>query len=223
MSGNVIQGDDCVKIFIPEGGTRPRKGRPSDAGYDICPRAIVERTGFDSDVPYLAATVFDFISWPDDPMLDDSILEMPAHRPRRKDRLKESTELGTTAKRELIYRLQPGEIVSVGIGIVTEMSGGMHYQILPRSSLSQKYNIELLSPPHVIDANFRGEPRVQLRNNNRDRAIWLTPRHKIAQIIFSVRNPTIIFVDSYEELAPSAERGVAGLGSSGMTIDSPSR
>lgn len=117
------------------------------------------------------------------------------------------------------YQLKPGRSILVGIGCVFEMPPYMGCLMIARSGQTTKTQPlplwEVVNSPSFIDADFRGEAAVHIRNISRQ-TMTITAGMKIAQILFTPTFiPQFVMVNSLSELSPTA-RGGNGLGSTGM-------
>lgn len=83
-------------------------------------------------------------------------------------------------------------------------------QIRPRSGLAAKYGITVLNSPSTIDADYRGEMRVNLINHGQDDFV-VNVGDRIAQGVcaFIIRPPSIS--------VKNVTRGVHGFGSTGIS------
>lgn len=119
------------------------------------------------------------------------------------------------------FSLYPGETKAVPLGFSTQMPSGIHGRIESRSGLALRGLVVLTG---VIDADYRGEWHVILRNLNMRPEIPIVggsgpgkpfefaAGDKIAQVVF---RPT---VDVHFEVADAlsrSERGAGGFGSTG--------
>jgi len=107
--------------------------------------------------------------------------------------------------------LSPGEIRSVGTGLVLELPSGLECQVRPRSGLAAKHGITLPNSPGTIDPDYRGELRVLLQNGGRE-PVWIRRGERIAQLVFArFESPRVVEVDRLSR----TERGEGGFGSTG--------
>lgn len=83
--------------------------------------------------------------------------------------------------------------------------------ILPRSGLASK-GIVVANSPGLVDADYRGEIKVALRNTT-DRQWVVAQGDRVAQCVFL--DTLIPNVEYVSELPPST-RGVGGFGSTGV-------
>ena len=107
--------------------------------------------------------------------------------------------------------IPPGEHRVVPTGIAIALPDGIAGLVTPRSGLAAQHGITLVNTPGLIDPNYRGEIKVILRNEGRER-FAVEPGDRIAQLLlvpFSA--PPIRIVSALT----STERGSAGFGSSG--------
>lgn len=184
-----------IKIHVLSGGVMPERKSSGAIGYDVAIRAVVSQTEMDNQNLHLRKCLFDFKTIPDNP-------EVVGH----------VQNLGT----ELIYRMNPGESVLVGIGFVTVMPLDMFYWMAPRSGLSGKWGITVANAPGTVDPDYRGETGVLVYNRN-DHYFDLRLGMRIAQIIFQKAEfPKFESVEDYKGLTQT-DRGAGGFGSTGLT------
>lgn len=184
-----------VQIHVLPGGKMPERKSSGAIGHDCYLRAVVSPNEMDSNHPVFRKNLFDFSNMPDDP-------EVARHIKRRDDG-------------ELVYVMDPGESVLVGIGFATAMDFPMFYWVTPRSGLSSKFGITVTNAPGTVDPDYRGEAGVLVYNRN-NHPFELEHNFRICQVIFSwAIIPSFIFVGNHEELG-SSERGTGGFGSTGL-------
>jgi dUTP pyrophosphatase len=109
------------------------------------------------------------------------------------------------------HRCEPGTVTKIPTGIAMELLPFHAGHVLPRSGLAAKHQITLQNSPGLIDAGYRGEIVVLLRNEG-EMVYNVTPGERIAQLEI-VGLPHVEAVE-VAELGPS-ERGANGLGSTG--------
>lgn len=188
-----------VKVFTLPGGAMPERQTSGAIGFDVRARAIVSATDMDTVNPNLRRTVFDFQTIPADERVRGQVFELPSGN----------------GGRELVYRLQPGESVLVGIGFVTEMTFPTFYWVAPRSGLAAKFNIQVTNAPGTVDPDYRGEAGVLVLNRGPN-AFDLRRNMRIAQIIFTTALiPDFDEVTNFTDLGGS-ERHTGGFGSTGL-------
>ena len=109
------------------------------------------------------------------------------------------------------WRIEPGEVVKVPLGICLEIPVGFEVQIRPRSGLSVKYGVTLLNTPATIDSDYRGEINAVVYNAGKS-AFIVHDGERIAQMVYaSVLRAKFKIADSLSE----TERGDKGFGSTG--------
>ncbi len=183
-----------LKIYVLPGGKLPKRQTDGAIGYDVSLRAIICPREMDPHNSSLRKTLFDFETIPTDPEISRHIVK---------------TEGG-----ELVYRMDPGESVLVGIGFVTEMPYPMFYWVAPRSGLASKYGITVTNAPGTVDPDYRGEAGVLVYNRNKSK-FDLHHNIRIAQIVFQTALiPEITEVTAYQDL-DGTQRGAGGFGSTG--------
>ena len=99
----------------------------------------------------------------------------------------------------------------VHTGVYMQIPAGYVGMICPRSGLALKHNITVMNAPGVIDANYRGEVGVILRNMG-EQAFEIHEGDRIAQIVFLPY--AHMQFEPVNEL-DSTERGDKGFGSTG--------
>ena len=112
------------------------------------------------------------------------------------------------AREEVLLR--PGEVVLVPVGFKVAVPSGHGMFIYSRSGLARN-RIVVNNAPGVVDPGYRGEVRVQLRNNGSD--IWcVEDGARIAQAAIQ-ETPHVTIV---EGTLDATERGEGGFGSTGQ-------
>jgi dUTP pyrophosphatase len=184
-----------VKLFKLPGGSIPKRETSGAIGYDVRLRAVVSTGDMEPTNDRLRKALFDFIKIPECPEVARHVV------------MKEG---------KLVYRMDPGESVLVGIGFVTEMKFPGFYWVAPRSGLASKYGITVTNAPGTVDPDYRGEAGVLVYNRN-NHTFDLEHNMRIAQIIFTeAMIPTFEEVGSYTDLS-GTDRGAGGFGSTGLT------
>src|SRR3989344_9526535 len=136
---------DQIRMHILPGGKIPVRQTDGAIGFDVYLRAIVSATEMDQRNKNFRKTLFDF----------NMIVEQEA-----------AQHVHAIEDGELVYRMDPGESVLVGIGFVTEMKFPMFYWVAPRSGLASKYGITVTNAPGTVDPDYRGEAGVLVYNRN---------------------------------------------------------
>ena len=108
--------------------------------------------------------------------------------------------------------IKPGEQALIPTGIKIEIPEGYEAQIRPRSGLALNQKITIPNTPGTIDADYRGEIRVLLRNDGED-AFTLRFGDRIAQMVFV---PVVQAVFEEVKALNETKRGAGGFGSTGM-------
>jgi dUTP pyrophosphatase len=107
--------------------------------------------------------------------------------------------------------IPPGQRALVGTGIAVKMPPGLYGRVAPRSGLAVKNGIQVGAG--VIDADYRGEVKVLLFNQDADEFnIW--PGYRIAQLILERHETPAIHVVTGLS-GGQTERGAGGFGSTG--------
>jgi dUTP pyrophosphatase len=108
--------------------------------------------------------------------------------------------------------LSPNETVVLGCGLAMEIPKGYVGLIFARSGLGIE---KQLAPPNavsVIDADYRGEVKLPIKNNGVD-AQWILHGDRIGQLVVV---PFLDFeIEEADELSET-KRGTRGLGSTGV-------
>ena len=109
--------------------------------------------------------------------------------------------------------LHPGSIWSCPTGIVVEIPRGFVGLIRPRSGISARFGVTMISSG-VIDADYRGQVHVPLINHG-DSPVRIGFGERVAQmLVMPVATCKIIEVERVEDLTATA-RGERGFGSTG--------
>jgi dUTP pyrophosphatase len=111
-------------------------------------------------------------------------------------------------------RVGPGERALIPTGLAVEIPPGYEGQVRPRSGLALRDGITIPNAPGTIDADYRGELVVLLRNEGA--APFLLRRgDRIAQLVIApVVRATLQEVASADDLG-ATERGGGGFGHTG--------
>jgi len=107
--------------------------------------------------------------------------------------------------------IPPGEWRLIPTGLAIALPDGYEAQIRPRSGLAAKFGISMVNTPGTIDADYRGEMKVNLINHGNE-PFEVKRGERIAQMIVA---PV-----THIEWAPVAslsdtDRGTGGFGSTG--------
>lgn len=107
--------------------------------------------------------------------------------------------------------IEPGSTALLGTGLAFAVPIGFELVIRPRSGLSIKNHLTLVNSPGTVDATYRGEVLVALRNNGR-KNYQIYAGDRIAQV--GVRPVPLVEWCDVVDLSPT-ERGQLGFGSTG--------
>ena len=108
--------------------------------------------------------------------------------------------------------LNPGGRVLIPTGLYMAIPEGYELQIRPRSGLALKYGITVVNTPGTIDAVYRGNIGVILKNDGIEPFI-IEQGDRIAQgLLNKVEEANLIEVDSLDE----TDRSDSGYGKSGV-------
>ena len=107
--------------------------------------------------------------------------------------------------------IPPGEWRLIPVGIAIALPPNCEAQVRPRSGLAAKKGISCVNTPGTIDADYRGEIRVNLINHGKEDFV-VNRGERIAQMIIAPVTQAVWEVaDSLDE----TERGTGGFGSTG--------
>lgn len=107
--------------------------------------------------------------------------------------------------------VQPGEVVPFYTGLAMEIPDGWFGAIYPRSGLATKFGLRLPECVGVIDADFRGNIGVPLRNDS-DKPVTVVAHERVAQIVFQ-KCPDVTLCEA--DMLTKTDRGTGGFGSTG--------
>ena len=108
--------------------------------------------------------------------------------------------------------LNPGGRVLIPTGLYMAIPEGYELQIRPRSGLALKYGITVVNTPGTIDAIYRGNIGVILKNDGTEPFI-IEQGDRIAQgVLNKVEEANLIETDSLDE----TDRSDSGYGKSGI-------
>ena len=108
--------------------------------------------------------------------------------------------------------LNPGGRVLIPTGLYMAIPEGYELQIRPRSGLALKYGITVVNTPGTIDAVYRGNIGVILKNDGIEPFI-IEQGDRIAQgVLNKVEEANLIETDSWDE----TDRSDSGYGKSGV-------
>ena len=107
--------------------------------------------------------------------------------------------------------LAPGERKLVGTGLAIALEPGFEAQVRPRSGLAHRHGVTVLNAPGTVDADYRGEVKVELINHGSEPFV-IEPGARIAQLV--VAAVVQAELELVEDLDLTA-RGSGGYGSTG--------
>lgn len=108
--------------------------------------------------------------------------------------------------------INPGGRVLIPTGLYMAIPEGYELQIRPRSGLALKYGITVVNTPGTIDATYRGNIGVILKNDSTEPFI-IEQGDRIAQgVLNKVEEANLIETDSLDE----TDRSDSGYGKSGV-------
>ncbi|MCF8094454.1 MAG: dUTP diphosphatase [Desulfobacteraceae bacterium] len=105
-----------------------------------------------------------------------------------------------------------GQVALVRTGIAMEIPQGYEGQVRSRSGISTAKQLILLNGIGTIDADYRGEIMVPVKNIGRERQ-EIEAGDRIAQLMI---RPAPKFAFCWADELESTERGVGGFGSTGV-------
>lgn len=100
-----------------------------------------------------------------------------------------------------------------GLGFAAKVPVGHVALILPRSSAGVKAGVHLGNTVGVIDSDYEGEWKVNIRQHENDIVQWSAGERLFQFVVVPVATPALKFVDKFSE---SSERGAGGFGSTGQ-------
>lgn len=107
--------------------------------------------------------------------------------------------------------IEPRSSLTIGCGFGFEIPPGYEGQVRGRSGLASKHRISIEHGVGTIDADFRGEVQIILRNDGNE-PYTIEHGNRIAQIVFApVSRARLVEIRA----ASRTERGDGGLGSTG--------
>lgn len=108
--------------------------------------------------------------------------------------------------------IQPHKAVMIRSGVCLAIPKGYAGFVFARSGLATKDGIRPATCVSVIDADYRGEVGLPVRNDS-DKPKTIKPHDRIAQMVFlPILKPEIEIVDSFDT---NTDRGTGGFGSTG--------
>ena len=108
--------------------------------------------------------------------------------------------------------IEPGGWQLIPVGIAIALPAGYEAQVRPRSGLAAKFGISCVNTPGTIDADYRGEIRVNLINHGKTDFV-VNRGERIAQMIIA---PVTQAVWEVAEELDDTQRGAGGFGSTGV-------
>jgi dUTP pyrophosphatase len=106
----------------------------------------------------------------------------------------------------------PGTTEAIPTGLAVELAEGYGLFITSRSGLAVKHNVVVLNTPGLVDADYRGEIRVLLKNTG-DTVFYVNPESRIAQM-FVLPLPVVVWTE-VDNLTDTL-RSSGGFGHTGM-------
>ena len=109
-------------------------------------------------------------------------------------------------------KLPPGGRAVVGTGVAVAVPEGYAAFVHPRSGLAARHGVTLVNAPGTIDAGYRGEIRVVLRNTDQAEPFVVRRGDRIAQLVVQ---PVVRARFRPVAALPPTPRGDGGFGSTG--------
>lgn len=106
----------------------------------------------------------------------------------------------------------PNETIMVDTGWKMSVPKGYEIQIRSKSGLTFKKDLIVANSPGTVDAGYRGEVKVLIRNIG-DKALTFHPGEKIAQMVIC---PVLLWKPQIVEDLDETERGDNSFGSTGF-------
>ena len=152
------------------------------------------------------------MTWPvQAPRLSITRIHPEALVPRRMSESSAGLDLCACLGAGATLRLEPGEIRLVPSGWAMAVPEGWEIQVRPRSGLALRHGITIPNSPGTIDADYRGEVKVILRNGGPE-AFQIGHGDRIAQLVVA---PVALVEPEVVESLPDTLRGSGGFGSTG--------
>lgn len=107
-----------------------------------------------------------------------------------------------------------------GLGFAAKVPEGHVALILPRSSAGVKHGIHLGNTVGVIDSDYEGEWKVNIRGRVGDVVQWAAGERLFQFVVVPVATPTLKFVNKF---TTASERGSGGFGSTDLYVYLPIR
>lgn len=108
--------------------------------------------------------------------------------------------------------LAPGQRALVGTGVAVAIPAGYVGLVHPRSGLAARAGLSIVNAPGTIDADYRGEIKVNLINLDTSEPVRIGRGERIAQLLIQrVELWDVLEVDELDQ----TERGGGGHGSTG--------
>lgn len=98
----------------------------------------------------------------------------------------------------------------IGLGFAAKVPEGFVALILPRSSSGVKSGLHLGNTVGVIDSDYEGEWKVNMRQHDGQNLSWAAGDRLFQFVIVAIGTPELEFV---EKFSTSSERGEGGFGS----------
>ena len=136
-----------------------------------------------------------------------------AYEPKYATELDACMDLKVQIKDVEAVFIKPNEVMKLSTGVRIKLPKGYGLFILPRSSTGIKLNCSLANTVGVIDAGYRDEIILAIRNNG-DTTVCLTDQQRVAQMLIIPRPYVTLNRVALDENFLEGDRG-GGIGSTG--------
>ena len=126
------------------------------------------------------------------------------------------TDAGYDLMSRIDVEILPNTTMVIPTGVRVALPIGYELQIRSRSGLAAKSDIMVLNSPGTVDAGYRGEICVILRNMSMTKSFHVLFGMKIAQAVVNKLPDVELLVMSVNASLPESARGVNGFGSTGI-------
>ncbi|MEM8987756.1 MAG: dUTP diphosphatase [Pseudomonadota bacterium] len=135
-------------------------------------------------------------------------LEAPAYQTE----LAAGADIRAAVPEDAPVTLQPGERYLTPTGLAMALPPGYECQIRPRSGLSVKHGVSMVNAPGTVDADYRGEVKVNLINMGQEPFV-IRRGERIGQMVIA---PVVQAAFEVADELDDTARGAGGFGSTGV-------
>jgi dUTP pyrophosphatase len=126
------------------------------------------------------------------------------------------TDAGADLRATTSYSIYPNEQKTIGTGVAVKIPEGYVGLVFSRSSMG-KVAVTLANSVGVIDADYRGEIKVMIKNYGED-IFRVEVGDRIAQLVICpIVTPEFVAFTGEDEAWSKTSRGLGGFGSSGKS------